>query len=770
MTSAAHNPVTRAREALAVRGGGPRAMATGGWTELVNALNLSASSTSKEVARPMEVIATVFRAIRLIAQTVAGFPVILDRGEGSQALTRGPAFDLLAQPCAGMTTSGWLEQWTGHYIEGGEAHVLPERGAASGRVRRLPIVGYRQMTAVRTVDDELAGWLYTRGGKLTPLAPELDAYTRQWGPHDAIRGLSALRAAALGIQHSYHGAGYTVAPLVNGCAPGGLLVFPVGVGPDEAKQFTRDLVAQHQGQDRAFRLMGIGGGVDYKETSWKSADMELLEGLRFSREDILVAFGVPGVLLGIFEAAHYDVFSQAFVAFLTLTIQPIVTALQDALNLLILPQIEPGVRARLDTSKHPVMQELSLAKIKSVTEAVRTGIPYNAIVEITGLPLQRERWGDTSLMDASLAPAEEVVAGLAAPPETEGDAEEEEDSPDGDMAQGKDQTPARRTRGPAGPEQNAAPAGAALNVPQAAFDIEARREERQIRAQMPAIRTKFRVFWLEQERALTARLRAVLGGGQARAARSARQAWERADASDDERTVERVLLKIGAQQERLGALVARYFPRACEETLRAELKRLKLDAAAIRAAVERFKRGEFVKALVRAKLPAIRGMELTTRRTLRRELLAGLGKQETVQDLTDRIHAVLGGNRARALTVARTEAGQAVSAARFVAARVAGATGKGWVAGNNPRPTHAAAGQRYAPRSGPIAMSGSFVVGNDLLMYPRDPTGSAGEIINCNCYMVTLDLVATPAGRSVRMINVIGAAGHGPQAAEKRIV
>ena len=40
-----------------------------------------------------------------------------------------------------------------------------------------------------------------------------------------------------------------------------------------------------------------------------------------------------------------------------------------------------------------------------------------------------------------------------------------------------------------------------------------------------------------------------------------------------------------------------------------------------------------------------------------------------------------------------------------------------------------------------------FKVGADRLMYPRDPGGSAGEIINCNCVMVTVRRKGTKGSR-----------------------
>jgi hypothetical protein len=143
------------------------------------------------------------------------------------------------------------------------------------------------------------------------------------------------------------------------------------------------------------------------------------------------------------------------------------------------------------------------------------------------------------------------------------------------------------------------------------------------------------------------------------------------------------------------------------------------------------------------------GIERVTRRRLQRTLAEGLRESETVTQLSDRVHRVLGGNRLRANRIARTEAGQAVSTARFLSASAAGASGKGWRHGPNPRPSHVAAQVRYDPSRGkPIPLDQAFQVGRDNLMYPRDPAGSAGEIINCNCVMISVRLRATDSERA----------------------
>lgn len=51
------------------------------------------------------------------------------------------------------------------------------------------------------------------------------------------------------------------------------------------------------------------------------------------------------------------------------------------------------------------------------------------------------------------------------------------------------------------------------------------------------------------------------------------------------------------------------------------------------------------------------------------------------------------------------------------------------------RPTHLAAGRRYAPggSTGPIPYGKAFTVGGETMRYPHDPRGSARNVIACRC-------------------------------------
>ncbi|MGW0034684.1 phage minor head protein [Streptomyces sp. NPDC003314] len=122
------------------------------------------------------------------------------------------------------------------------------------------------------------------------------------------------------------------------------------------------------------------------------------------------------------------------------------------------------------------------------------------------------------------------------------------------------------------------------------------------------------------------------------------------------------------------------------------------------------------------------------------ELERGIREQESVPDIAARVSAVLtatGSERwpRRAVTVARTETLAAVNAGVFRSAQLEAeqrgdpAPFKQWIATADvrTRDTHREADKQRTLLSEP------FVVGGASLLFPGDPRGPAGEVINCRC-------------------------------------
>lgn len=123
----------------------------------------------------------------------------------------------------------------------------------------------------------------------------------------------------------------------------------------------------------------------------------------------------------------------------------------------------------------------------------------------------------------------------------------------------------------------------------------------------------------------------------------------------------------------------------------------------------------------------------TTRSQAAAALLATMneGQEVTASEIQKRTGGVVGRTRAR--VIARTETHNAANAAslKAVDALELEEVQKEWISveDSRTRASHAAADGQLVP------VDSSFAVGAAMLSHPGDPTGPAGEVINCRCVM-----------------------------------
>ncbi len=124
----------------------------------------------------------------------------------------------------------------------------------------------------------------------------------------------------------------------------------------------------------------------------------------------------------------------------------------------------------------------------------------------------------------------------------------------------------------------------------------------------------------------------------------------------------------------------------------------------------------------------------TTYNDLRRVLIdrmveSGLNERELRNDINNVMSLT---KRQRAETIARTEVFSAINESTNMTFKDNGIQRKKWLAAidERTRPAHAAASGQIVKTEEP------FNVGGDRLMYPGDPSGSPGNIINCRCTLI----------------------------------
>ena len=140
----------------------------------------------------------------------------------------------------------------------------------------------------------------------------------------------------------------------------------------------------------------------------------------------------------------------------------------------------------------------------------------------------------------------------------------------------------------------------------------------------------------------------------------------------------------------------------------------------------------------------------TTREQLVSETIESNKIGETREEFSKRIQAVMGGaaGKKRARVIARTEAGNAINIAKTKSAEDWAAQtdlpiGKLWIhrGAKDPRDWHVSLDTGVAiPKDEPFIVTDPNTGITDRMMYPHDPSASAGNVINCGCQVVYVRL------------------------------
>lgn len=144
------------------------------------------------------------------------------------------------------------------------------------------------------------------------------------------------------------------------------------------------------------------------------------------------------------------------------------------------------------------------------------------------------------------------------------------------------------------------------------------------------------------------------------------------------------------------------------------------------------------------------GIDETTRERLIEETIESTRIGEARVDFAKRIQSVMGGaaGKKRARVIARTEAGNAINIAKTKSAEDWAAQtdlpiGKLWIhrGAKDPRDWHIALDTGIEiPKDEPFIVTDPNTGITDRMMYPHDPSASAGNVINCGCQVVYVRL------------------------------
>lgn len=556
-------------------------------------------------------------------------------------------------------------------------------------------------------------------------------YIRKPAPENPMRGFSALFSAGLEIDADFAAAIWNKHVLENSAEPGGVLTTDSELKQDTIKKVRELWYSRYGGPTNSGKVAILQKGLKYQAISQTQKELDFIESRKFSRDTILTLLGVPKALV-IADDVNRANAETAERVFAKETVAPLMQMVVDQLNEFFV--VKFGDNLWLDF-KNPSGVDSEMQRLENQT-AVNNWKTINEVREEYNLaPLEG---GDVLYMQFSLAPM--VGAGAVQP---------------------QDQQPVKQ-----------------LFTKEFALKPGIYLDAKKLRIKQAILaRTYSQRRLLDGiKKIIGKKVTDILAGNRIKLKGVKLLNTEGDDPSlpdairhDRKTYLKKLPIKISSFQK----MMRKYFSRQ-EQIVLDNLQQHgmpKSGGIEIKSWIDKilFDRKKQIGALIAASTPVyeenisdgaadialLLGVDVvdigaspkviqflqdkplkfaeqindTTLQDLRDTLTEGAGQGESLGQLGDRISEVFDEARSfRTETIARTEVGSALNFGRNEEMIGQGVEQKQWLAiFSNTREAHAAAHGQI------VNIGENFTVMDEQLAYPQDPSGSAENIINCQC-------------------------------------
>ena len=285
---------------------------------------------------------SVYAAIRIRADALTRPPVVVYRRTGSesgaQRLPVGPghpAQQLLEQVNRWYTradlwraTEIYLNLW-------GSAYWMLDRDAEGNR--ELWPLRPDRVSIIPDRNEYIRGFVYHGRSRMVALTPEEVVWFRYFNPLEEYAGLSPVAPSRMAVDMGRDGLRFNRNFLRNSAQPDFVMLTNEYMNDSEVEDFYRRWEARYRGPANAHRPAVASFVRDIKTLGLSHRDMDFIQGLRWSLEEVSRAFGVPRPLLSDLERATFSNVNAAERFFWRNTMVPEMTFLAQQVSRQLLP-------------------------------------------------------------------------------------------------------------------------------------------------------------------------------------------------------------------------------------------------------------------------------------------------------------------------------------------------------------------------------------------------------------------------------------------------
>jgi len=384
--------------------------------------------------------AYVYGCIYLIASTIAGLNWKLYKRDktGKKVEVRNLLIEkLFEKPNDNDENSTWynLIEWTVACLElVGNSYWLLDKlyGSSQKYVGAIQNLIPSKITILPNKEKEgsfIKGYLYQKSdGLKAEFSNDEITHFKYIRPNDYFYGQGAVVPSAIAIDLIRESEMTNLNLFKNGAMPSGALETDKTVDDVRYARIKKAFEEKYVGSKNANKTLILDNGLKYKTISQSMKDLEFIQGIKLSREEICIAFKVPPILIGILDNASYSNYEQAVKVFWVHCIIPKIKRIEQVIST-VCRRFDETLYFEFDLSTVESLKENQEQLSVIAQRYFSMGIPLNQIIEALKLPFEPIEGGDEGYIQFSLMPISQMSE--KEQPETEivPPAEEEETEP-----------------------------------------------------------------------------------------------------------------------------------------------------------------------------------------------------------------------------------------------------------------------------------------------------------------------------------------------------
>lgn len=744
---------------------------------------------------PYSQVAVVYACVQARIEALSRMTLMVSTDD-DQVIENGPMVQLLNCPNPDMTQSEFVKAIEAFLLlAGGRVHLVFDN--AFGAPSRIDVVPGYEMKIVR--DQRTREVLYyehqKRGTQIKTRYNVEEVHTivdPNYQRYDIFEGLGPLVPAMLSISQFYKADVANESSLDNGVVPGGMITTDQKLTREQRKEFKNELYENFRGPNKRQKLLVGEGGVTWNQIAATYKDMEFKELKGMSRSDICAIFRAPPAVIGYYEDSNYAHADAAQGMFWENTMLPRADWIAEEITRGVLKRfvgsrmrsvvrsvkrpatriecrsasytrgavksraLDIGFFAWFDSSMIAPVQAGKEKFAKQAETWAKLGVPLNVIIRAFDLPFEEMEWGDTAWMAMGLQDIQEKMAnGTPAAPDGSIDDTELEllaSQQQKQQPNNPDELERSINAFAASIARHAYPGTSDTNTVKATADISAAQTETRslessnnakarsiTNKQLDAIHDAWYRSWEPLRKTAEGRVRRRFMAMRSETLKNlkANEAlFERsADSGANQRDlVGQLLFSLsnarGGLADDLRDVVVQAVLLGGEQVMSEDAEARQLETPLPFNATS-----DAAKKIIAAREFQIKSIPQRLHNKLRDEITTALSEGKTVTELREVITSKFNAAVNRAASIAQTELGSAIEAARSEARRVANIPAKSWLWSRKEttgRASHEAT--EVATMARPVPANDDFTIAGTGIQCPHPrATGRAAHDINCGC-------------------------------------